>query len=115
MISINETEALVEVIASSSWNCFPVLKELSARNGDGFILVFSFDSASSFDHLLVEYNQLCRAKLATNFPMVILGVIPSHHSSLSSLSSSSTWEVAEKDAKSFASAVGAQVQKTIIF
>jgi len=74
--SNTKTETLVEVTPSSSWNLFPALKDMSLRNSDAFILMFSFNSAASFECLLAEYQQLCQAKSTPNFPLLVLGISP---------------------------------------
>lgn len=43
------------------------------RKGDGFLLVFSVDSQSSFQEVIQFQEQILRIKDADSFPMILVG------------------------------------------
>lgn len=49
------------------------MRDSYMRKGDGFLLVFSVDSQSSFQEVVQFQEQILRIKDADSFPMILVG------------------------------------------
>jgi GTPase SAR1 family protein len=49
------------------------MREHYMRHGEGFLLVYSIDSHSSFEELAQFYEQILRVKDRESFPMIVVG------------------------------------------
>jgi len=49
------------------------MREHYMRHGEGFLLVYSIDSHSSFEELAQFYEQILRVKDRDSFPMIVVG------------------------------------------
>lgn len=49
------------------------MRDLYMKSGDGFMLVFSIASSSSFEELISLRDEICRLKDDYNVPIVIVG------------------------------------------
>lgn len=52
---------------------FPTLREMYIRNGQGFVLVYSVTSNSSFDEISQFKEEICRIKATDLVPMILVG------------------------------------------
>jgi GTPase KRas protein len=49
------------------------MREQYMRSGEGFLLVYSITSRSSFEEITLFHSQICRVKDKEHFPMVLIG------------------------------------------
>ncbi|RWS13290.1 hypothetical protein B4U79_02467, partial [Dinothrombium tinctorium] len=68
----DNTVHTVEILDTAGTHYFPAMRELSIRNGGGFVLVFSLDSLQSF-HEMVSLWQTVTNIRGPNVPIVIVG------------------------------------------
>ena len=69
---IDEEVAIVDVLDSSGWEDYSVLREQWIRENEGFLCVYSISSRRSFDEITTFYQQILRVKGKDYFPCVIV-------------------------------------------
>ncbi|KAJ1928449.1 RAS1 protein [Tieghemiomyces parasiticus] len=70
---IDGEEASLDVLDSAGQEEYSVMREQYIRAGDGFLLVYSVSSRSSFDEVKLLAEQLLRVKDVASAPIVIVG------------------------------------------
>jgi len=57
---------------SPSFHTFSAMREQYMRTGEGFLLVYSMTSRSSFEEISTYYHQILHVKDRDHFPMVLV-------------------------------------------
>ncbi|KYQ92807.1 Ras GTPase [Tieghemostelium lacteum] len=75
VIEINGNYYMLEIMDTAGQETFLVMRDLYIRNGQGFILVYSIASKSTYFELEGIKEQICRIKNADTdkIPMIVLG------------------------------------------
>eukprot|EP00026_Physarum_polycephalum_P000642 Phypoly_transcript_00643.p1 GENE.Phypoly_transcript_00643~~Phypoly_transcript_00643.p1 ORF type:complete len:1377 (+),score=227.53 Phypoly_transcript_00643:470-4132(+) len=64
---------MIELLDTAGTEQFTAMRDLYMKNADGFLLVYSIISQSTFDYLSEIYDQICRVRDETIFPIVLVG------------------------------------------
>jgi GTPase KRas protein len=72
-VSIDERTALLDILDTAGQEEYSAMRDQYMRNGQGFLLIYSITSRSSFDELSCFREQILRVKDADKVPMVIVG------------------------------------------
>jgi GTPase KRas protein len=72
---VNGTQGLLEVLDTAGQEEYTALRDQWIRDGDGFLLVYSITSRSTFDRVRKFIDQISRVKdlEAYNIPIMIVG------------------------------------------
>ena len=69
---IDEEVAILDVLDTAGQEEYSAMREQYMRTGEGFLLVYSITSRSSFEEILTFYQQVLRVKDKDYFPMVMV-------------------------------------------
>ena len=69
---IDEEVAILDVLDTAGQEEYSAMREQYMRTGEGFLLVYSITSRSSFEEILPFYQQVLRVKDKDYFPMVMV-------------------------------------------
>lgn len=69
---IDEEVAILDVLDTAGQEEYSAMREQYMRTGEGFLLVYSITSCSSFEEILTFYQQVLRVKDKDYFPMVMV-------------------------------------------
>ena len=69
-IDINGVPCALEILDTTGTEDYSAMRDLYMKNGEGFIMVFSVDSASSFFEIDSIQEQVYRVKDTDNVPMI---------------------------------------------
>ncbi|KAI9832147.1 MAG: Ras- protein rsr1 [Sarea resinae] len=72
-IEVDGRQCVLEILDTAGTEQFTAMRELYMKSGQGFLLVFSITSASSFSELSELRDQIIRIKEDENVPLVIVG------------------------------------------
>lgn len=70
---VDDQLALLDVLDTAGQEEYSAMREQYMRTGEGFLLVYSITSRSSFEEVGAFYQQILRVKDRDNFPVVIVG------------------------------------------
>ncbi|KAF1840187.1 ras-domain-containing protein [Cucurbitaria berberidis CBS 394.84] len=73
VIDVDGRHVVLEILDTAGTEQFSKRRELYMKTGQGFLLVFSITSASSFHELIELREQIGRIKDDDNVPMVLIG------------------------------------------
>ena len=65
--------ALLDVLDTAGQEEYSAMREQYMRTGEGFLLVYSITSRSSFEEIVSFYKQILRVKDKDSFPVVLVG------------------------------------------
>ncbi|KAJ1499670.1 Ras GTPase [Coelomomyces lativittatus] len=71
--AIDEEVALLDILDTAGQEEYGAMREQYMRTGEGFLLVFSITSRSSFEEILSFHQQILRVKDKEFFPILIVG------------------------------------------
>ncbi|CAO3659101.1 unnamed protein product [Rhizopus stolonifer] len=71
--AIDSEKASLEILDTSGQDEYSALREQYMRNGEGFMLVYSVTSRSSFEEIKSFRQQISRVKDCESFPMILVG------------------------------------------
>jgi len=63
----------VEIQDTAGTEQFTAIKDVYMRNGQGFVIVYSINSKSTFNELEYLHEQICRVKDKCDVPLVLVG------------------------------------------
>lgn len=70
---VDDQSALLDVLDTAGQEEYSAMREQYMRTGEGFLLVYSIASRSSFEEIIAFHQQILRVKDRDQFPMVIIG------------------------------------------
>lgn len=70
---IDQVPALLDVLDTAGQEEYSAMREQYMRTGEGFLLVYSITSRSSFEEIVTFYKQILRVKDKDSFPVVLVG------------------------------------------
>ncbi|KAI8920733.1 small GTPase superfamily [Entophlyctis helioformis] len=70
---IEQETALLDVLDTAGQEEYSAMREQYMRSGEGFLLVYSITSRSSFEEIQTFYQQILRVKDRDWIPMVLVG------------------------------------------
>lgn len=70
---IDHEPALLDVLDTAGQEEYSTMREQYMRAGEGFLLVYSVTSRSSFEEIVTFYQQILRVKDKETFPVVLVG------------------------------------------
>jgi GTPase KRas protein len=70
---IDDQVALLDVLDTAGQEEYSAMREQYMRTGEGFLLVYSITSRSSFEEIVTFHQQILRVKDRDKFPVVIIG------------------------------------------
>lgn len=71
--NIDGEAAVLDILDTAGQEEYSAMREQYMRSGEGFLLVYSVTSRSSFDEIIQYHQQILRVKDQDVFPMVIVG------------------------------------------
>eukprot|EP00163_Fabomonas_tropica_P012041 TRINITY_DN2313_c0_g1_i5.p1 TRINITY_DN2313_c0_g1~~TRINITY_DN2313_c0_g1_i5.p1 ORF type:complete len:157 (+),score=27.16 TRINITY_DN2313_c0_g1_i5:450-920(+) len=72
-VTIDDQTVMLDILDTAGQDEYSSMRDLYMRTGQGFILVYSITSPSSYDDLEEFRNQILRAKDADHVPMILVG------------------------------------------
>jgi len=66
-------QCMLEILDTAGTEQFTAMRDLYMKNGQGFVLVYSITSQSSFDDLAELREQILRVKDTDDVPMILVG------------------------------------------
>jgi len=72
-VTLNERTDMLEIVDTAGQECYSVMRDQYIRSGQGFVLMYSVLSRSSFDQIKRLYQQICAVKELDAFPVVLAG------------------------------------------
>ena len=72
-MDINGQQCMLEILDTAGTEQFTAMRDLYMKNGQGFVLVYSISSQSTFNDLLELRDQILRIKDSLDVPMVLVG------------------------------------------
>ncbi|KCV69516.1 Ras-like protein Rap-1b [Fonticula alba] len=72
-VEIDNQQCMLEVLDTAGTEQFTAMRDLYMKNGQGFILVYSITSKSTFNDLVELRAQILRVKDTDKVPMVLCG------------------------------------------
>ncbi|CAN6666359.1 ras-like protein 1 [Trichomonascus vanleenenianus] len=70
---VDDQLAILDVLDTAGQEEYSAMREQYMRTGEGFLLVYSITSRSSFEEVAAFYQQILRVKDRDQFPVVIVG------------------------------------------
>jgi len=71
--AVDEETCLLDILDTAGQEEFSAMRDQYMRLGQGFVIVYSVTSRSSFDEVRVFRDQILRAVDADNVPMILVG------------------------------------------
>lgn len=72
-VVIDEKVTILDILDTAGQEEYSAMREQYMRTGEGFLLVYSVTSRTSFDELMTYYQQIQRVKDADYIPVVVVG------------------------------------------
>ncbi|KAK3330938.1 putative KREV1 protein [Apodospora peruviana] len=72
-LTVDGRQVMLEILDTAGADQFVAMRDLYMKTGQGFLLVFSITSRSSFDELVSLREDIIRIKDDENIPIVIVG------------------------------------------
>jgi len=73
LIEVDEDHYMLEILDTAGTEHFTAMRELYMKNGQGFVLVYSIISQSTFNDLPDIFDHLLTVKHKESFPVVLVG------------------------------------------
>ncbi|KAL1916823.1 uncharacterized protein VTP21DRAFT_5527 [Calcarisporiella thermophila] len=70
---IDDEIALLDVLDTAGQEEYSAMREQYMRTGEGFLLVYSITSRTTFEEISTFYQQILRVKDKEYFPMIVVG------------------------------------------
>lgn len=102
-VNIDDETCMLDILDTAGQEEYSAMRDQYIRSGQGFIIVYSITSKSSFDNLTSFHDQILRVKDEDSFPVVILA---------NKCDLEKDREVTTMEGKSFADAIGAPFYET---
>lgn len=64
---------MLEILDTAGTEQFTAMRDLYMKNGQGFVLVYSISSQSTFNDLIELRDQILRVKDTTEVAMILVG------------------------------------------
>ncbi|XP_046839834.1 ras-related protein Rap-1b-like [Xenia sp. Carnegie-2017] len=72
-VEVDNQQCMLEILDTAGTEQFTAMRDLYMKNGQGFVLVYSITSQSSFNDLEDLRDQIIRVKDTSDVPMVLAG------------------------------------------
>merc|ERR1711872_451529 len=72
-VEVDGKQCMLEILDTAGTEQFTAMRDLYMKNGQGFVLVYSITSQSSFDDLAELREQILRVKDTDDVPLVLVG------------------------------------------
>uniref|UniRef100_A0A1I8IQF1 small monomeric GTPase n=1 Tax=Macrostomum lignano TaxID=282301 RepID=A0A1I8IQF1_9PLAT len=72
-VEIDSSQCMLEILDTAGTEQFTAMRDLYMKNGQGFLLVYSITSQSSFNDLAELREQILRVKDSDNVPIIVVG------------------------------------------
>eukprot|EP00999_Lentomonas_sp_LEN2_P001095 NODE_2100_length_654_cov_4.316888_g2050_i0.p1 GENE.NODE_2100_length_654_cov_4.316888_g2050_i0~~NODE_2100_length_654_cov_4.316888_g2050_i0.p1 ORF type:complete len:184 (-),score=47.43 NODE_2100_length_654_cov_4.316888_g2050_i0:10-561(-) len=72
-VEVDQAQCMLEILDTAGTEQFTAMRDLYMKNGQGFVLVYSITSQSTFNDLADLREQILRVKDADKVPMVLAG------------------------------------------
>ena len=72
-VNIDDETCMLDILDTAGQEEYSAMRDQYIRSGQGFVIVFSITSKSSFESLPSFHDQILRVKDEDTFPVVILG------------------------------------------
>lgn len=72
-VEVDGQQCMLEILDTAGTEQFTAMRDLYMKNGQGFVLVFSITSQSTFNDLAELRDQILRVKDTDDVPMVLVG------------------------------------------
>ncbi|GJJ70933.1 Ras-related protein Rap-1B [Entomortierella parvispora] len=72
-VEVDGQQCMLEILDTAGTEQFTAMRDLYMKNGQGFILVFSIISPSTFEELTELHQQIIRVKDSMTVPIVLVG------------------------------------------
>jgi small GTP-binding protein len=72
-VEVNGQQCMLEILDTAGTEQFTAMRDLYMKNGQGFVLVYSITSQSTFNDLADLREQILRVKDTDKVPMVLVG------------------------------------------
>jgi len=102
-VNIDDETCMLDILDTAGQEEYSAMRDQYIRSGQGFIIVYSITSKSSFDSLSTFHDQILRVKDEDTFPVVILG---------NKCDLEKDREVTLAEAKQYADSIGAPLYET---
>jgi len=70
---IDDEVALLDVLDTAGQEEYSAMREQYMRTGEGFLLVYSITSRSSFEEISAFHQQILRVKDVEGYPIIVVG------------------------------------------
>ena len=70
---IDDEVALLDVLDTAGQEEYSAMREQYMRTGEGFLLVYSITSRSSFEEISTFHQQILRVKDVEGYPIIVVG------------------------------------------
>lgn len=71
--TIDDEVALLDVLDTAGQEEYSAMREQYMRTGEGFLLVYSITSRTSFEEIPIFQQQILRVKDKDYFPVIVVG------------------------------------------
>jgi len=102
-VNIDDETCMLDILDTAGQEEYSAMRDQYIRSGQGFIIVYSITSKTSFDNLVNFHDQILRVKDEDSFPVVILA---------NKCDLEKDREVSVMEGKSFADSIGAPFYET---
>jgi len=102
-VNIDDETCMLDILDTAGQEEYSAMRDQYIRSGQGFIIVYSITSKTSFDSLTNFHDQILRVKDEDSFPVVILG---------NKCDLEKDREVSTMEGKTFADTIGAPIYET---
>eukprot|EP01115_Flamella_aegyptia_P007076 TRINITY_DN2948_c0_g1_i1.p1 TRINITY_DN2948_c0_g1~~TRINITY_DN2948_c0_g1_i1.p1 ORF type:complete len:198 (+),score=89.06 TRINITY_DN2948_c0_g1_i1:49-642(+) len=72
-VNIDEETCMLDILDTAGQEEYSAMRDQYIRSGQGFVIVYSITSKSTFDTLASFHDQILRVKDEDTFPVVVLG------------------------------------------
>lgn len=72
-VLVDQTPAILDILDTAGQEEYSAMREQYMRTGEGFLLVYSITSRSSFEEVVGFYKQICRVKDSDRIPLILVG------------------------------------------
>ncbi|KAJ3435375.1 ras-like protein [Anaeramoeba flamelloides] len=72
-IEIENKSCLLDILDTAGQESYHTMESRYVRNGDGFLIVYSTTSKSSFEKIEAFYDLVLRVKDCSSYPIVLMG------------------------------------------
>ncbi|CEF60214.1 Ras-like protein 3 [Strongyloides ratti] len=72
-VEIDGQSCMLEILDTAGTEQFTAMRDLYMKNGQGFLLVYSITSQSTFNDLIDLREQIIRVKDTVNVPIILVG------------------------------------------